>query len=61
MSSVLYQARTSNLFSNLIMTDHSHAHQQTFGNNNNNNKTLGSALCRASVQVFLVFRLSFDL
>lgn len=57
MSSVLYQARTSNLFSNLIMTDHSHAHQQTFGNN----KTLGSALCRASVQVFLVFRLSFDL
>lgn len=57
MSSVLYQARTSNLFSNLIMTDHSHGHQQTFGNN----KTLGSALCRASVQVFLVFRLSFDL
>lgn len=58
MSSVLYQAHTSNLFSNLIMTDHSHAHQQTFGNNkNNNNKTLGSALCRDSVQVFLVFRL----
>lgn len=55
MSSVLYQARTANLFSNLIMTDHSHAHQQTFGNNNN--KTLGSALCRDSVQVFLVFRL----
>lgn len=53
MSSVLYQARTSNHFSNLIMTDHSHAHQQTFGNS----KTLGSALCRASVQVFLVFRL----